>query len=113
MRSPTVPPPNSASPIAIVCGGGAIPAAVADAVVRSGQAVVLFPVWGWADSEAIKRFPHHWIALVQAGRFQRLARAEGCRDVVFIGTAVRPPLSTLRLDLLTLRLLPRVLRAYR
>jgi DUF1009 family protein len=75
--------------------------------------VVLFPVRGWADSEAITRFPHHWIALLQAGRFQRLARAEGCREVVFIGTAVRPPLRTLRLDLLTLRLLPRAWRAYR
>ena len=31
-------------------------------------------------------------ALGQAGRFRRLARAEGCRDVVFIGTLVRPPM---------------------
>jgi DUF1009 family protein len=113
MRAPTVPPPNSAGPVAIVCGGGAIPIAVADAVVRSGQRVLMFPVRGWADSEAIKRFPHHWIALLQAGRFHRLARAEGVRDVVFVGTAQRPPLRSLRIDWLALRLLPRVVRAYR
>src|SRR4029077_21040743 len=38
---------------------------------------------------------------------------EGCRDIVFIGTALRPPFSALRFDCLTLRLLPRVVRAYR
>jgi len=72
----------------------------------------MFPVRGWADP-AVERYRHHWIAPVQAGRFQRLARAEGCRDIVFIGTALRPPFSALRFDWLTLRLLPRVVRAYR
>ena len=100
------------SPLAIIAGGGAIPLAVADAVMRSGRRVVMFPVRGWADA-AVERYPHHWIAPVQAGRLQRLARAEGCRDIVFIGTAVRPPLRSLRFDWLTLRLLPRILRAYR
>ena len=73
----------------------------------------MFGVRGWADPAAIERYPHHWIALVQAGRFLRLARAEGCRDVVFVGTAVRPPLRSLRLDWKTLALLPRIARAYR
>jgi DUF1009 family protein len=99
-------------PLAIIAGGGAIPMAVADAVERRGRRVVMFPVRGWADP-AVERYRHHWIAPVQAGRFQRLARAEGCQDIVFIGTALRPPFSALRFDWLTLRLLPRVMRAYR
>jgi DUF1009 family protein len=74
---------------------------------------VLFPVRGWADPAAVEKFTHHWLALVQAGRFLRLARAEGCRDIVFVGTALRPPFRSLRMDWLTLRLLPRILRAYR
>lgn len=102
-----------AGPLAIIAGGGAIPLAVAEAVERRGRRVVLFPIRGWADPAAVERYPHHWIAPVQAGRFQKLARAEGCRDIVFIGTAVRPPLTALRFDWLTLRLLPRILRAYR
>jgi DUF1009 family protein len=32
---------------------------------------------------------------------------------VFVGTALRPPLRSLRIDWLTLRLLPRIVRAYR
>src|SRR5262249_47204618 len=38
---------------------------------------------------------------------------EGCRDLVFIGTLVRPSLTRLRFDWFTLRALPRVLRAFR
>jgi DUF1009 family protein len=101
------------APLAIIAGGGSLPVAVAEAATRRGRRVVLFPVRGWADAAAVERYPHHWIALLQAGRFQRLARAEGCRDVVMIGTAVRPSLRTLRLDWLTVRLLPRILHAYR
>ena len=97
----------------MIAGGGAIPLAVADAAIRHGRRVVMFAVRGWADPAAIARYPHHWIALVQAGRFLRLARSEGCRDVVFVGTAVRPPFRSLRVDWTTLRLLPHVVRGYR
>lgn len=100
-------------PLAIIIGGGAIPMAVAEAVRRRGRRVVLFPVRGWADPAAVEKFKHYWIPLAQAGRFRRHARAEGCRDVVFVGTALRPPLRSLRIDWLTLRLLPRIVRAYR
>jgi DUF1009 family protein len=43
----------------------------------------------------------------------RLARAAGCRDVVFIGSLVRPSIWQARPDLKGLSLLPRVLAAYR
>ena len=99
--------------LALVCGGGTLPAAVAQAAERHGRRVVMFPVSGWADPAVAEGRPHHWIALVQVGRFLELARQEGCRDIVFIGTAVRPPLSTLRIDWETLRVLPGIWRAYR
>ena len=109
----TGPDAEAEGPLAIIAGGGSIPLAVADAAIRRGRRVVMFAVRGWADPAAIERYPHHWIALVQAGRLLRLARAEGCRDVVFIGTAVRPPFRSLRIDWATLRLLPRIARSYR
>jgi DUF1009 family protein len=101
------------SPLAMIMGGGSIPMAVAEAVTRHGRRVVLFPVRGWANPAAVGKFKHYWLPLAQAGFFRRHARAEGCRDVVFVGTALRPPLRTLRIDWLTLRLLPRIVRAYR
>src|SRR5690606_6254647 len=37
----------------------------------------------------------------------------GCRDVVMIGNAIRPAIHELRLDWLTLRLLPRIVRIFK
>jgi DUF1009 family protein len=116
VASPAVPQPaaaNAEGPLAIICGGGAIPIAVAEVVQRRGRRVVLFPVRGWADPKVVEKYPHHWIAVVQAGTFTKHARAEGCRDVILLGAAVRPPFWSLRLDWMTLRLLPGVYRSYR
>ncbi len=100
-------------PLAIICCGGSLPFAVADAVRQRGRRVVLFAVRGWADPERVAAYPHHWNALGQFGRVCANMRAEGCRDVVFIGTLARPPLWRLRFDFGTLRILPRLLGAYR
>src|SRR5215471_11244557 len=96
-------------PLAIICGGGNFPHVVADAVARRGRPIVLFALKGWADPDGVARYPHYWARLGQFGRFRRLARAEGCCDVVLIGSLLRPSLGQLRPDLTTLRLLPRIL----
>jgi DUF1009 family protein len=100
-------------PLAIICGGGSFPGAVADAVARRGRRPVMFAIRGWADAAVVERYAHHWIAIGQAGRFFRLARAENCREVLFIGTLLRPPITQLRLDWQTIRLMPRVVRFFR
>jgi UDP-2,3-diacylglucosamine hydrolase len=104
---------GDAAPVAIICGGGALPFAVADAALRGGRKVVLFAIKGWADPAHVVRYRHHWIALGQFGRGRRLAAAEGCRQVAFIGGVIRPALHEIRLDWQTLRLLPRLARLYR
>jgi hypothetical protein len=103
----------AAGSLAIICGGGSLPFAVARAAEQAGRRVVLFPVRGWADPAALSAHAHHWIAPIQAGRFLKLARQEGCRDVVFVGTAVRPPFRALRVDFTTLFVLARIFRGYR
>ncbi|MGD0314995.1 MAG: UDP-2,3-diacylglucosamine diphosphatase LpxI [Xanthobacteraceae bacterium] len=97
-------------PLAIICGGGSFPGAVAEAVARRGRRPVMFAVKGWADPKVVERYDHHWIAIGQAGRFFRLARAEHCRELLFIGTLLRPPLTQIRLDWQSIRLLPRMIR---
>ena len=99
--------------LAIICGGGSLPAAIAEAVARRGRRPVMFAIKGWADAAVIGRYAHHWIAIGQAGRFFRLARAEHCRDVLFIGTVLRPPITQLRLDWQTIKAMPGLIRAYR
>jgi DUF1009 family protein len=104
---------SGGAPLAIICGGGSFPAAVADAAAARGRRPVMFGIKGWADPAVIGRYVHHWIALGQAGRFFRLAKAENCRDVLFIGSVLRPPLTALRLDWHTIKLMPRVIGFFR
>lgn len=104
---------ENTSPVAIVCGGGALPFAVAAAVVRRGRPVFLLPIEGWADPHAVEAYQHAWMKLGQFGRAQRLARNAGCRDIICIGTLRRPLLRSMKLDWTTIRLLPRLYRLYR
>lgn len=99
--------------IAIICGGGSFPGAVADTVARAGRRAVMFAIKGWADAGLVDKYPHHWVALGQVGRFRRLAHDEGCRDVLLIGALLRPSLRQIRLDWQTIRLMPRIARAFR
>jgi DUF1009 family protein len=99
-------------PVAIICGGGTFPLTVADAVIRNGRRVVLFPLRGFADAGAVENYPHHWMKIGQVGWFVKMARSEGVRDVIMIGSLVRPAISQLALDWKTLMVLPRVIRSY-
>jgi DUF1009 family protein len=99
--------------VGIVCGGGALPAAVAASPVRRGRPVFLLAIEGWAEPKAVAGYEHCWVALGQFGRAVRLARAAGCRDIAFIGSVLRPALWSLRLDFAAVRLLPRLIPLFR
>ena len=100
-------------PLGIICGSGSIPLAVAAAVERRGRRVMLFALRGLVDARAVAAYPHCWIAIGQFGRFRRLARTEGCRDLVLVGGLVRPAIRQVRLDWATLVEMPRIIRAFR
>jgi UDP-2,3-diacylglucosamine hydrolase len=101
------------SPIGLIAAGGVMPFAVADSLTARGISPVLFALRGACDPVRVERFRHHWISIGQLGKATKLFRAENCRDLVFIGTLVRPALSEIRLDWGTLRVLGRVWAAFR
>lgn len=101
------------APVAICCGGGTMPFAVADALIRRGRQPVLFAIEKVADPARVSAYPHHWVPLGKFGRLRRLLQSAGCRDVVFIGALVRPRLSQIRLDWTTLKLMPRIAAGFR
>jgi DUF1009 family protein len=68
---------------------------------------------GVCDPQGAARFRHHWISIGHFGKLCRLLREEQCRQLAFIGTLVRPALSEIRMDWGALRVLPRVLPAFR
>ncbi|HEY5167033.1 MAG TPA: UDP-2,3-diacylglucosamine diphosphatase LpxI [Pseudolabrys sp.] len=109
----TTPAAGQEGPLALICGGGSLPLAVADLVAARGRKVLLFPLRGAADAAGVERYPHHWMHMGQVAKLMRLAHAANCRDMVFIGSLVRPSLWQIRFDFKTLILLPRIAAAYR
>jgi DUF1009 family protein len=104
---------SATGPLALICGGGSLPLAVADSVAARGRQVLLFPLHGAANPADFEKRPHHWLYFGQGGKFERLAHAAGCRDVVLIGSLVRPALWQVRPDWRTLSYMPRIIAAYR
>lgn len=109
------PPPSAPdnSALAIVCGAGGLPFALADAAIRRGRRVVLFALRGIADPQRVTAYRHHWTWMGQFSRFIRIAAEEGCRDVAFLGAVPRPALWRIRPDFRVLRLMPQLVRLYR
>lgn len=95
--------------LAIIAGGGSIPAAVAEAALRQGRAIHVIAIRGAADAQ-ISGFPHSWIGMGQVGKLLRLLRRHDCRDVVIVGSVRRPDLTKIRIDFGFLRHLPAILR---
>jgi hypothetical protein len=113
MSKPSPSASKDETALAIVCGGGSLPFALADAAMRRGRKVVLFPLRGWADPQRVLDYPHHWLRIGQWNRFMRIATAHGCRDLSIIGSVVRPSLWTVRPDWQVLRLMPQIIGLYR
>ncbi|QDM16931.1 LpxI family protein [Tardiphaga sp. vice352] len=105
--------PVLASHVGLIAGGGVLPFAVADSLKARGVTPILFALKGFCDPVAASRFRHHWVPLGRIGRLKSLMRDEHCRDLVFIGTLVRPALSEIRMDWGTLRAMRHILSAFR
>ncbi|NPU14686.1 UDP-2,3-diacylglucosamine diphosphatase LpxI [Bradyrhizobium sp. 83002] len=107
------PASETTAPVGLIAAGGVLPFAVADAIVARGQTPVLFALKGICDPKPLARFRHHWIGLGQLGNALKLLKAEGVRDLMFIGNLVRPAVSEIRFDWGTLRELPYIWSAFR
>ena len=51
---------NDQTALAIICGGGSLPFALADAAIRRGRRVILFALRGWADPQRVVAYRHYW-----------------------------------------------------
>ena len=107
------PASSEEAPLALICGGGSLPLAIADSVSARGRQVLLFPLQGIARPEDYAQRPHTWVRIAKFGTLARAARAAGCHEMVLIGSLVRPAFWQVRFDLTTLKLLPRIAAAFR
>jgi DUF1009 family protein len=91
-------PPQKQGPIALICAGGALPFAVADAMRASGRELVIIAAQGIADP-GLERLGAHFLSLGQLGKLFALLRRERATGVVLIGAMNRPLLRSMRIDL--------------
>ena len=107
---PSADPARKAGAIAIVCGGGGFPAAVAEAARFAGQEILLVGLRSIAN-EAITCFPHEWVRLGEIGGLLKLLKSRQISRMAFVGGLTRPELSELRLDWGAVKRLPEIARA--
>jgi DUF1009 family protein len=92
-------------PLAIIAGGGALPATLAEAAVAQGRSVHILGIRGEADHH-IDRFPHTWLKWGEVGKLFATLEDLGCRDLVIIGAVTRPDLANVKFDFGAIRNLP-------
>ncbi len=101
--------PNT--PIAIVAGGGSLPAEVIAAIASSGRDFVVIAIRGEADAE-LEPFAPHWLDWGQVGRLLDILATHGCREITMIGSITRrPDFRAVRPDLGALKRLPGIIAA--
>jgi len=96
--------------LGIIAGGGDLPLAVAESVIRDGRTVFVVGLRGSAD-DSICNFPHDWVALGETRKTLELLRDHDCKDVVLCGRVARPRFSDIRPDAKSVLLLPKLLLA--
>jgi DUF1009 family protein len=85
------------APLAILCGGGDFPTAVARAAAEQGRAPLLVGIVGAADAR-IEAFAHVWVHVGEVGRLFGALKARGVGEIAIVGAMTRPEFSDLRLD---------------
>ncbi|QCI68424.1 LpxI family protein [Phreatobacter stygius] len=105
-------PAGTAAPLGIIAGAGRFPLALAKAATSQGRPVFGILLKDIAGPE-MEAYPHAWVGIGRFGAMLRAARRAGCRDLVFIGSLVRPNLWTTVPDIGALRILPEMLKLYR
>lgn len=103
---------TEASPLGIIAGAGAFPPALARAALARGRPVFGLLLKGIAGRD-LEIYPHAWVGIGQFGAIVKAARKAGCRDLVLIGSLVRPNLWTTVPDLAGIKVLPELVRLYR
>ena len=103
--------PDAEARTAIIAGNGLLPQVVAEALEKKGNPPFILCLKGEAD-ESLKRYEHVTVSVVEFTRLITALKQSGAKNVILAGgVRQRPHLSDIRLDLTTLRALPRVFRA--
>ncbi|WP_102867761.1 LpxI family protein [Pseudovibrio exalbescens] len=102
---------DALGPIAVVAGGGRLPAQVIRAAELSGREVITIAIKGEADA-SLSAFDPVVLGWGQIGKLFDTIHQAGAKEVVLIGSVTRrPDFTSIVGDLGTMRRLPRILSA--
>ena len=96
--------------LAVIAGGGALPARIAEASQARGRPVHVFRLTGFADPK-MRQFPGQECAIGEIGKIAEALKVEACDAAVFAGVVRRPDFSSLKVDLAGAKLLPKLIAA--
>ncbi|PWC48780.1 LpxI family protein [Azospirillum sp. TSA6c] len=100
--------PAAGPKLAILAGGGTLPARIAEAVRGQGRDVFIVAFDGHTDPQTVAGLPHLWSRFGAAGTILRRLHEEGVGEVVLAGPVRRPSFTELMPDWRTARFLARV-----
>ncbi len=94
--------------LAIIAGGGNMPARLISSCEKSNIEVFIIAFEGHTNPEIVKGHNHLWINFSKAAQILKCLKTHAIRDVVFIGAIARPALSEIRPNFETLALLLKI-----
>jgi DUF1009 family protein len=94
--------------LAVLAGGGALPAEVIEAARRQGRDVFVVAFRDHTDPAVVEGVPHMWARLGAAGAIIDRLHAEQVVDVLMVGPVKRPSFLELRPDARTARFVARI-----
>ncbi len=97
--------------LAILAGGGPLPARIVEACLASGREVFVIAFEDETDPKTCEGVPHLWVPLGKVGTTISRLRSERCGDVVFAGPVRRPSFSKLKPDMRAIKLLGKIRKA--
>lgn len=98
--------------LGLIAGGGGLPVEIARHCQRSGRAVFVIRLKGFAG-EGLAAFAGAEIGLAEVGKCIKALKRAGCEAICLAGEVARPDFSSLVPDLRGVLLLPRVVAAAR
>ena len=100
----------SAPKLALIAGGGDLPAKIAARCEAEGRAVFVIRLTGFADAHLV-RWPGADFGMAEIGRILKRMKAEGCEAVCLAGYVNRPDFKNLKPDFKGATLLPGIVAA--
>lgn len=98
--------------LGLIAGGGTLPVEIARHCERSGRALFVVRLKGFAD-DGLAPFAGAEVGLAQFGKCVKVLKRAGCTAICLAGDVARPDFASLTPDVGGLLLLPRVIAAAR